>query len=263
MLVVSYGGGTNSTAMLVGFVERGIVPDVITFADTGGEKPPTYQYVDYFSRWLVSHGMPEITRVVYDGKYPTLEAECLGSGTLPSLAYGYKKCSQKWKLYPQDKYLKSHPMAISTWDSGNKVRKAIGYDAGESHRSIHIKEDDRFCYWYPLIEWVWNRDRCVSEIKNAGLLEPPKSACFFCPATRRGEILQLKNCYPDLVDRAIAIEDAALNNKENPMRTVVGLGRGWSWKQFLASDEKQGNLFDDQSSIPCMCFDGDYGDEED
>jgi hypothetical protein len=261
MLVVSYGGGTNSTAMLVGFVERGIVPDVITFADTGGEKPPTYQYVDFFSRWLIEHGMPEITVVRYDGKYDTLENECLGSGTLPSLAYGYKKCSQKWKLYPQDKFLKQHPMAISTWESGGKVKKAIGYDAGEAHRSIHIKEDDKYSYWYPLIDWVWNRDRCVAEIEKVGIPSPPKSACFFCPATRKGEILQMRNCYPDLVDRAINIERTAMSNEDNPIRSIVGLGRNWSWEQFLRSNDEQRELFDDQGSIPCMCFDGDYGDE--
>jgi len=38
-MVVSYGGGVNSTAVLVGMVERGIRPDAILFADTGGEHP--------------------------------------------------------------------------------------------------------------------------------------------------------------------------------------------------------------------------------
>jgi len=42
--VVSFGGGTNSTAMLVGMWERGERPDAILFADTGGEKPHTYQH---------------------------------------------------------------------------------------------------------------------------------------------------------------------------------------------------------------------------
>ena len=262
MLAVSYGGGTNSTAMLVGFVERGIIPDVITFADTGGEKPPTYQYVAFFSKWLVDHGMPKITVVKYDGKYETLEDECLGSGTLPSLAYGYKKCSQKWKLYPQDKFFKTHPLAMQTWAEGGKVMKAIGYDAGESHRSLHIKEDDKYCYWYPLVEWLWNRTDCVNEIEKVGLPAPPKSACFFCPATRMGEILQMKNCYPDLIDRAIAIEDTALNNTENPIRSIKGLGRNWSWKQAIAASDAQRSMFNDQGSIPCMCFDGDYGDDD-
>ena len=41
-LVVAYGLGVNSTALLVEFVKRDIRPDLILFADTGGEKPETY-----------------------------------------------------------------------------------------------------------------------------------------------------------------------------------------------------------------------------
>lgn len=44
-LVVSYGAGVDSTAMLVGFVRRGIHPDYILFADTGGEKPETLAFL--------------------------------------------------------------------------------------------------------------------------------------------------------------------------------------------------------------------------
>jgi hypothetical protein len=36
-LVVAYGLGVDSTAMLVEFARRGIRPDLILFADTGGD----------------------------------------------------------------------------------------------------------------------------------------------------------------------------------------------------------------------------------
>jgi len=36
-VVVSYGGGTNSTALLVGMQERDLRPDLILFADPGGD----------------------------------------------------------------------------------------------------------------------------------------------------------------------------------------------------------------------------------
>lgn len=36
-LIVSYGGGTNSTALLIGLLERAVVPDLILFADTGND----------------------------------------------------------------------------------------------------------------------------------------------------------------------------------------------------------------------------------
>ena len=49
--VASYGGGVNSTAMLIGLAERKEVVDLILFSDTGGEKPETYHYVAKMSEW--------------------------------------------------------------------------------------------------------------------------------------------------------------------------------------------------------------------
>ena len=103
MNVVAYGGGTNSTAMLIGMHQRGIPVDLIIFADTGGEQPHTYEYLPIMNGWLTAHGMPEITTVEYtdhNGERLTLEQECLRSGTLPALAYGHKKCSLKHKIGP-------------------------------------------------------------------------------------------------------------------------------------------------------------------
>ena len=107
MNVVGYGGGTNSTAMLIGLWQRRIPVDLILFADPGGEQPHTYAYLEIMDRWLAEHGMPPITRVWYttrDGQRLTLEQECLRSASLPSIAYGYKKCSLKHKVSPQEKF---------------------------------------------------------------------------------------------------------------------------------------------------------------
>lgn len=42
MNIVSFGGGTNSTAMIIGMYLHKIPVDLILFADTGGEQPHTY-----------------------------------------------------------------------------------------------------------------------------------------------------------------------------------------------------------------------------
>ena len=47
--IVAYGGGTNSTALLVGLLEQKEKPDLILFADTGGEKPHTYEHINKVS----------------------------------------------------------------------------------------------------------------------------------------------------------------------------------------------------------------------
>ncbi len=64
MLIVNYGGGVDSTAILIRFAKEGIIPDRIIFADVGeAEKPETYAYVAMFSKWLEARGMPAITLV--------------------------------------------------------------------------------------------------------------------------------------------------------------------------------------------------------
>src|SRR5690349_4200385 len=93
--------------MLIGCYERGETVDLILFADTGGEKPETYEHCERFSEWLVSHEMPPIV-TVREERF-TLEEECLREKTLPSIVTGlYRSCSDKFKIRPQDRYLKAH-----------------------------------------------------------------------------------------------------------------------------------------------------------
>ena len=158
MNVISYGGGVNSTAMLVGLHQRSIPVDLILFADTGGELPETYAYLPVMDQWLTAHGMPGITVVEYrdkNGGRLTLEQECLRSGTLPALAYGYKKCSLKHKIAPQDKFCNNYPPCREVWDRGEKVVKFIGYDAGEERRRdqalVYDIQDTKYRKEYPLM----------------------------------------------------------------------------------------------------------------
>src|SRR4051812_38794674 len=62
-LVVAYGMGVDSTAMLVGLWKNGERPDAILFADTGDEKPETYAYLPIVNEWLESVGFPRVTVV--------------------------------------------------------------------------------------------------------------------------------------------------------------------------------------------------------
>jgi hypothetical protein len=92
-LVVAYGLGVDSTAMLIEFALRKIRPDLILFADTGGEKLETYAYLPVIQDYLVHIGFPTVIIVRYvptRAAYSTLEDQCLHTGTLPSLAYGGK-----------------------------------------------------------------------------------------------------------------------------------------------------------------------------
>lgn len=260
MNVVAYGGGTNSTAMLIGMRQHEITVDLILFADTGGERPETYEYIRAFGSWLAANGMPPITVLEYadeDGNRMTLEQECLKSCTLPSIAYGYKRCSLKHKKGVQDKYCNNHPECKEVWESGGKVNRYIGYDADEPERRDHAivydMVDKKYKNHYPLIDlWGWGRDECIGAILREGLPLPGKSSCFFCPSMKVKEVRDLYKQHPDMFARAIAIED----NARAGLTKVAGLGRNWSWRDYITLEEKQVTLFSDDIGVPCNCYDG-------
>ena len=159
MNVVSFGGGTNSTAMIIGMYLHKIPIDLILFADTGGEQPHTYEFMETFNEWLVKHGIPKIVSVEYhdkDGNRLTLEQECINSGTLPSIAYGFKRCSLKHKIGTQEKFCNNYQPCKDVWASGQRVHKYIGYDAGETRRIQHAapidEADKKYEKHYPLYE---------------------------------------------------------------------------------------------------------------
>jgi hypothetical protein len=249
-LLVSWGAGVNSTALLVGLHERGIRPDLIQIADTRGEKPETYRYFYTFQAWLEAVGFPSLTVVTKRSMYESLEDNCVRKAMLPSLAYGFSSCSEKWKHQPQERYVNNWQPAKDAWAAGRKVHKCLGIDAGEARRA-KIDEDEKYRYWYPLIEWDWAREECLDAIERAGLPAPIKSACFFCPASTKNEIRWLAQTHPDLLQRALAMEDAAAPN----LRSVRGLGRRWSWREFLESEGAAAAL-PDPPQLGCLCFDG-------
>lgn len=267
-LVVAYGLGVDSTAMLIEFARRDVRPDLILFADTGGEKPETYAYLPVIQQYLAGVGFPPVVTVRYEPtrvRYRTLEGQCLHTGTLPSLAYGGKSCSLKYKPTPQDRYILAAYPPQELTRQGRRVVRAIGFDAGEGRRTyahvvkaigLDAGEERRltwspsspkgagkerlsrerwldrhyFVYWYPLMEWGYDREKCKEIIARAGLPIPMKSACFFCPVSKKAEILWLREHHPQLLERALRIE----RNARDGLTSVKGLGRSFSWEDYLA-----------------------------
>lgn len=248
---VSWGMGVNSTAMLIGLSDRGIRPDLIMAADTGGEKKETYAFIDIFRAWLAKVGFPDVHLVQNDGVHRTLEQESLTNNVLPSKVYGFAGCSDKYKMRPQNKLVKAWPPAIACWERGEKVCRAIGYDFDEDHRGKKL-EDDLYHYWHPLVEWQWGRKDCLEAIKRTGLQIPPKSACFFCPSSKKHEVLWLYENHRDLFDRGVAME----RNSEEYNQNVKGLGRKWSWQELVSLPMVDQEKLTEPPDIACMCDDG-------
>jgi hypothetical protein len=136
-----WGAGWDSTAGIIEGVKRGIIPDLITFANTGGEKNVpdprngeqvgTYDFIPIFTEWLLDNGCPEPVICEYQPKDVTVErymaaaletidrlelsisvehatnlaklyGNMVANHTLPGIAFGPKSCSIKWKLEAQE-----------------------------------------------------------------------------------------------------------------------------------------------------------------
>ena len=155
----------------------------------GQSIPTPYAYLEVMDDWLKDHGMPPITRVyktTRDGKRLTLEDECLQSCSLPSIAYGFKRCSLKHKIGPQEKFCNHYPPCQKVWAAGKRVVKFIGYDAGEGYRSDKVLlgdlADRKISKWYPLMGMGdGHGDDCIRQIEAAAA-QPGKSSCFSAPA---------------------------------------------------------------------------------
>jgi len=265
LLGVSYGMGVNSSALLVGMAERGIEPDYIIAVDTAGndpkrrgEKPETYSFLDLFRIWVDDHFDCGMT--VIGHKRDSLRESCFRNGTLPSKAYGFPGCSVKFKHQIMEKWEKER------FGEDQIITKAIGYHAGEK-RGSGITEKNRYRYRYFLKEWGWDQQGCVDALRRNTLPVPMKSACYFCPSSKPHEIIWLRDTHPDLFEDALAMERNAEAYHNQPDRlladgtpAVKGLGRKFSWSQFVNITPAQADDLPEPDQIPCMCYDG--GDED-
>ncbi len=256
-LVCSFGGGLNSSAGLVLLRRLNDIPDLILFADTGGEKKETYAHTRLMADWCVANGFPTVitvkrmldpARQKHEEKYSTLEEECLVKKCLPSIAYYHRSCSDKWKQEPQNKHVRNWAPAQECWKTGSKVLKAIFYDANEDYRAVR-HEDARHVYWHPLIEYGWGRAECIEALTLEGLPVPPKSSCFYCPEMSHEEIIDLGRTDPDLLARALAMEANA------NLTSIKGLGKHeYAWRDLVAGRVEL-SLIKEKKRLPCMCHD--------
>jgi hypothetical protein len=249
-IVVNYGGGANSFALLIGLHSRGVRPDAIVFADTGAEHKRTYGHMKtvvgpLLARW----GWRDLVVVRWvrkrgprQGSFVSITDVCRERRELPSRAYGLAGCSVKWKAQVIDSWVRSEFAA-----HGEGVRRMLGYDAGEAHRLGRGRGG--WAWEYPLVEWGWDRQRCLDEIARAGFRQPGKSSCIFCPSKSPSEIAGMSEAEQDL---ALEIEDNARPN----LTRLAGLGGRWAWRPVIEASRAQLPLplGDDDTDPPEMCL---------
>lgn len=216
MRVFSFGGGTQSTAVLV-LSAQGILPYThFVLANVGddSENPDTLDYVQRVARpYAEAHGLHviEIKRERKPDQSQTLLEDAWNdTGNIPIPVYmtnagpGSRNCTSQWKIKVIERWMRKNAGATRK----NRVPLGVGISVDESHR-MRTDDPEREPYVfkeYPLIDLYYTRMMCQEVIEQAGLPLAPKSSCWFCPYKRRSEWTKMRSEKPALFAKAVELE---------------------------------------------------------
>lgn len=205
--IVSYGGGVNSTALVIFLVKNRFPLDYVVFADTGDEMPETYEYLQHMEKFCRKNKIA--FHIVKVRRGDSLSDRCLRRKVVPS---------QMWRWCTRD--MKVHPIHTFYRSLKTHVYQYMGIDYDEIRRMKDPKVD-YVTNLYPLIDYKIGRNGCIELIKEAGLPVPVKSGCFFCPFNSVERWAEVYEKHPDLYKYAMKIEE---NGKHMPKQTLAPKG---------------------------------------
>ena len=191
--VASYGGGVNSTAMIIHLVNNGLPLDCVVFSDTGNEMPETYEYLKVMKGYLQRLDIP--FEIVSTRNKTSLSDRCQKRRVIPSQVWRW--CTRDMKVTPIHAFyraLKSH------------VYQYMGIDYGEVRR-MKPSGEDWITNLYPLVDSRIDRRGCIDLIGDAGLAVPVKSGCTMCPFNSMERWAEIHENHPDLYRQAVELEE--------------------------------------------------------
>jgi len=214
---LSFGGGVNSTALLLLLTDRNEKFETV-FVNHGGDYPETYEYVNY----LRDQGF-EITEIIPDVEgCNTIYEYSIKSRILPS--FRFRWCTDKFKVRPVLKYVDIPCNEFIGFDYG-EIKRTKSLSGKEYNNKPSKEKLHKITYSYPLIDAKINRTDCIESIKQHGLKVPPKSGCWFCPFMRKIEIRELFLNHRDLYDMALEMEENCMKDefyiKDKPLGDIA------------------------------------------
>jgi len=200
--IISYGGGVQSTALVVLAMQRGWQIDEIVHVDLlDAESPATREYVAYFAGWLQTaygRGITILQRDLY-GDMLARPAFTPAPWRAKDGSFMLKRqCTRQYKVEPIRRYLYDKY-------AREKIHLMLGISVDEFHR-MRDSGFKRIENVYPLVDKRLTRNDCRAILERAGLATPPKSSCWFCPYRSARSQAELLKQYPALREMGEELE---------------------------------------------------------
>lgn len=254
---ISYGGGVQSTALLVLAVQRVIDFNEFLFANVGDdtEEQGTLDYVrEVAMPYAAEHGIAlrELSKTRKDGTVETLFDKLTRPGSR-SLSIPYRSkadgppmsrsCTAEFKVRVLGRWLRAHGAS-----KDNPATVGVGISLDEIQRASGKKRTDYENVVYPLIGigedtgLKMRRQDCIALIRDAGLPVPPKSSCWFCPHHTLSAWADQRREQPEVFERSCQLEEhldarsrangtgpVFLSRAGIPLREAVDAGQDTLW----------------------------------
>ena len=146
-------------------------------------------------------------------------------------APGRRACTAEFKIRVIERELKrrgatkANPAVVGIGISMDEIQRAKGWGTVDPRTPCQVKE-------YPLLRLQIRRQDALRVIAEAGLPQPPRSACFFCPFHSMDEWRRLKRDEPELFQKSVDLE-AMLNER----RDALGKDHVWMTRFGRPLDE--------------------------
>lgn len=226
---ISFGGGQQSTALLVLAAQKKIDFRTFLFANVGedSELPATLRYVEEYAKpYAAKHGLElsELRRIMKRGPDRGQERTLWqqlhkpGSKSIPipirmaNGAPGNRNCTATFKIE-----IVAAELARRGATAASPATVGMGISLDEIGRANDRSPVSHERVVYPLLELGLRRTDCQRIILDAGLPLPPKSACFFCPFHRPEDWQNQRRDTPELFEKSCQLEETL-----NVQRAALG-----------------------------------------
>lgn len=221
---LSLGAGVQSSALLVLSCtdDRIPKPDVAIFADTGDEPIWVYDYIKVLAEWASAYDIEIVTASSPKGRLSDWVLNRQNDGkhfvTVPvhtvddTGTHGIlrRQCTREFKIAPITQKVRE----LLGYEPRQRVKETVRAMLGISFDEVSRMKESWF-HWvtncFPLVDFGIKRQDCIKIVTDAGLPEPQKSACVYCPYHSDAYWQWMKLTHPTEFNKAVEFDESIRN----------------------------------------------------